>query len=687
MKSLKLIKLFALLLFCLSAHSAPLDHWHWVAPLPQGNSLREIQFVNGRFVAVGERGTVVHSVDALSWVATQVPSEISLLAVTYGNGTYVVGGEYGMIWMSDDLQSWTQGTTPTFSKIQSVTYGNGNFIAVTDFGEILKSADGISWLKIVGPMFIDFRAALFAQGYFWVAGGHRVYSEDDTPYGVLMRSTDGNLWEPQDLGDDAMYTDISEAGDELLVTEYGTALHIRSAAGGWRQYSLIYNSRHSAIIFGNGKYIAYGIPTSDFSPYSLVSTNGYLWNSVSDPSIFSVTSIAFGNGHFVAAGLGGLLQRATDGEHFEPALTNQLTQGTYYRMVCGNGRLILTGYRYFEGVPEGIILAVEKSGAGYTLVRPEGMPALQHLEWTGEKFIGAGYTSLAMSADGLTWSIIPVPGGTISGMAIGPDRIVCATSENPSTITVFSLEGVQIFHDEFPELSSLSLVQFGMGSFWAIGNGVNSLFKSTDGITWELVSDQLPLSGKFCAQGGRLVILGYDGISASSLDGVNWQLGATGTGPGYPRGLRYLQNRYIAVMSAGSYFDLYDLRSKVASSTDGVNWQVHDFEFGFNGVDIAYDDGRYYISGLARENVSVMESDFSVSLQLTRQTDPSVIIDGPKEKYYRVLRSPALGETADWMEIDQVFAPQMPFTYQDSTAIGSGPYFYRVTLEPEPVEE
>ena len=82
-----------------------------------------------------------------------------------------------------------------------------------------------------------------------------------------------------------------------------------------------------------------------------------------------------------------------------------------------------------------------------------------------------------------------------------------------------------------------------------------------------------------------------------------------------------------------------------------------------------------------------MQSDISVSLQLARQTHPEVIIDGPKQRCYRVLRSPALGETADWMEIDQVFAPQMPFTYQDTTATGSGPYFYRVTLEPELIEE
>ena len=87
-----------------------------------------------------------------------------------------------------------------------------------------------------------------------------------------------------------------------------------------------------------------------------------------------------------------------------------------------------------------------------------------------------------------------------------------------------------IFHDEFPELSSLSVVQYGLGSFWAIGNGGYSLFKSTDGVTWELVTDELPQSGQFCAQGGRLVIMGYNGISASSVDGVNWQVGATGTG-------------------------------------------------------------------------------------------------------------------------------------------------------------
>jgi len=486
-----------------------------------------------------------------------------------------------------------------------------------------------------------------------------------------------------------MFTDITEADGELLVTEVGTALHIRSTAGSWSQYALPYNSKHRAIVSGNGKYIAYGIPSYNFSPYSLISTNGYIWFQGSNPGIFSVLSIAYGNGQFVYAGLGGLLQRSVDGENFEDALENLLPMGTYFRLVRGSGCLVITGYRYYEGVPEGIVLTQQTEGGEFVLVRPEGMPALEYLEWTGQKFIGAGYTSLAISADGLEWSLIPLPSGSsVSGMAIGPDRIVCTTSDYPSTFTVFSLAGDVIFHDVFPDLGNVSAVQFGSGFYWAIANGGYSLYKSADGISWEMVTDELPyISGQFCAAGGRLVMLGYDGISAESTDGVSWHLGVAGTGPGYARSLRYLQNRYVAVVSEGTYSDLTNLRSKVITSPDGVNWQVHDYSFGFNGIDITYDNGRYCIGGLSRESLSLMESDISVSLQLSRPENPVVTIDGPKQRYYRVERGTELGESADWTEIDRVFAPQMPFAYEDNTATGSGPYFYRINLEPEPVEE
>src|SRR5690349_23669841 len=51
------------------ANASPLDHWHWRNPLPQGNTLKSIVFAAGRFVAVGDAGAVVTSIDGLNWTS------------------------------------------------------------------------------------------------------------------------------------------------------------------------------------------------------------------------------------------------------------------------------------------------------------------------------------------------------------------------------------------------------------------------------------------------------------------------------------------------------------------------------------------------------------------------------------------------------------------------------------------
>jgi len=51
--------------------AAPLDVWHWRNPAPQGNTLKGIAHGNGRFVAVGEGGTVLISSNGVDWQTLQ----------------------------------------------------------------------------------------------------------------------------------------------------------------------------------------------------------------------------------------------------------------------------------------------------------------------------------------------------------------------------------------------------------------------------------------------------------------------------------------------------------------------------------------------------------------------------------------------------------------------------------------
>ena len=78
----------------------------------KGRPLEGVTFGGGRFVAVGDRGTVVHSTDGRSWQAADgTVTDEYLLGVAYGSGRFVaVGfrGEHGLIVHSTDGRSWQQ---------------------------------------------------------------------------------------------------------------------------------------------------------------------------------------------------------------------------------------------------------------------------------------------------------------------------------------------------------------------------------------------------------------------------------------------------------------------------------------------------------------------------------------------------------------------------------------------------
>src|SRR5208337_1515835 len=76
--------------------SDPLNNWHWRNPLPQGNPLNGVTHGNGTFIALGDAGTILASIDGISWTSSTSGTTNNLTGVAYGNGIFIaVGGVYG----------------------------------------------------------------------------------------------------------------------------------------------------------------------------------------------------------------------------------------------------------------------------------------------------------------------------------------------------------------------------------------------------------------------------------------------------------------------------------------------------------------------------------------------------------------------------------------------------------------
>jgi len=70
-----------------------LHNWHWRNPLPNGNpqaahTLYSVVFANGKFVGVGDSGTVSISPDGTNWMENATATANDLNAIIYGGGLF-----------------------------------------------------------------------------------------------------------------------------------------------------------------------------------------------------------------------------------------------------------------------------------------------------------------------------------------------------------------------------------------------------------------------------------------------------------------------------------------------------------------------------------------------------------------------------------------------------------------------
>jgi hypothetical protein len=74
------------------------DGVHWI-PIPrlQWHFFEDVSFVNGAFVAVGDGGLVMSSVDGLNWERHVTPTDVNLRDITYGQGRFLIVGNNRVI--------------------------------------------------------------------------------------------------------------------------------------------------------------------------------------------------------------------------------------------------------------------------------------------------------------------------------------------------------------------------------------------------------------------------------------------------------------------------------------------------------------------------------------------------------------------------------------------------------------
>ena len=160
----------------------------------------------GRYVAVGNVGTVTTSTDGINWTPRSSGISNYLRGVAADNtGTFVAVGSYGTVVSSADGLNWTtrrQGFSPVtlFGVTASRT---GLFVAVGVGGLIVSSQNGISWTNQFAPTTYDLNeVAVNDAGLFVAVGTTNGYSGN----GFTLTSSDGINWAYKPLNVKPLYS-------------------------------------------------------------------------------------------------------------------------------------------------------------------------------------------------------------------------------------------------------------------------------------------------------------------------------------------------------------------------------------------------------------------------------------------------------------------------------------------------
>jgi len=140
-------------------------HWTKISSSGTTNSLSDIAYMNGTFIAIGS-GTIVTSPDGISWTQQTSGTSNNLEGVTYGNALYVAVGDGNTVLTSPNGSEWTPRAPWANQTLNGVAYGNGIFVAVGRSDGILTSPNGIDWTLNASTLTSSLQGIIFADNTF-----------------------------------------------------------------------------------------------------------------------------------------------------------------------------------------------------------------------------------------------------------------------------------------------------------------------------------------------------------------------------------------------------------------------------------------------------------------------------------------------------------------------------------------
>lgn len=173
-----------------------------------GANLNAIIYNNGKFLAVGDGGTILLSTDGATWTQEKSATSNDLYAVSNLGAGFIAIGAKGTIITSSDGATWTISPLVTTNALYGITYGNGRYVAVGEAGTVIYG-DGVNYWQTVptSSLLPDLKGVAYGTPQLaYVYTPQNGYTYQNLPAatfvavganGTLVTSPDGLTWTTQ----------------------------------------------------------------------------------------------------------------------------------------------------------------------------------------------------------------------------------------------------------------------------------------------------------------------------------------------------------------------------------------------------------------------------------------------------------------------------------------------------------
>lgn len=316
-------------------------------------NLYSVKFINGRFVAVGEAGTLLTSIDGKNWDIITINSNLKLQDIAYdsSSGNYIVigfDGKYSQILTSSGLSSswkYYQGITTTYL-INKVECGMGICNIIGNRGMNLLSVDGEKNWKILKANTTEYTLSAVDQnaGTIVAAGLG----------GAILTSNDaGTTWNAVSAGyKNYDFTSLKFLNGAFYGTTTNGNIFMSVNGLSWAIINTGITSSLNDIAYkSNATSTQYPWIAVGDQGIVLASTDGIHWlnNSSGSPSV-KLTQVNYSNSTslFYISGAGGLIMTTNNLKSLNSfaklnsGTTNNLRKITLAKLIYGNNYIFST---------------------------------------------------------------------------------------------------------------------------------------------------------------------------------------------------------------------------------------------------------------------------------------------------------------------------------------------------------